>query len=335
MAELRKDPIFNRWVIVSKERAQRPEYFSSREGGLNDEICPFCPGNEKMTPPEILAYRKEGTYADEPGWTLRVVPNKYPALENEGEAMPIGSGLLYGLNGVGSHEVIIENPCHRTELEHLPEHHITDCFSAFKERLVDLKTDSRLQHIIIFKNHGKSAGTSQEHPHCQLVAMPVIPTQVSEQISGCRIHYSTHNTCIYCDLIAQERSENLRIVAQNENFMALCPYASRFSFEITILPLNHSARYENCSNQELSSLAQIFKETLARLRKVLDNPPYNFILHTAPVKMNDDTEPIFHWHLDIIPKLTTLAGFEKGTGVYINSTLPEEAAEALRNAHIE
>ena len=335
MSELRKDPISNRWVIVSKERAQRPDYYSSKGDGSGDELCPFCPGNEKMTPPEILAYREDGTSANKPGWTLRVIPNKYPALRDGADFVPLGSGLFHGLSGIGSHEVIIEHPYHMTELEHLPENHITDCFRAFKERLVDLKSDPQLQHITIFKNHGKSAGSTQEHTHCQLVALPVIPKEVSEQISGCRHYYSANNICIYCDIISQERSQNLRIVAQNESFIALCPYASRFSFEITILPLNHSARYENCSDQELSSFAELFKETLTRLRKVLDNPPYNFVLHTAPVQKDGETDSIFHWHLSIFPKLTTLAGFEKGTGVYINPTLPEEAAETLRNAHIE
>ena len=335
MPELRKDPIHNRWVIVSKERAQRPDYFTSSEDSLRAELCPFCPGNEKMTPPEVLAYREEGTSADEPGWSLRVIPNKYPALNTKGEAVPLGSGLLQGLNGIGSHEVIIEHPYHMTELEHLPESHIADCFRAFKERLADLKSDPRLQHITIFKNHGKSAGTSQEHTHSQLIALPVVPNQVTEQITACKRHHSTYNHCIYCTLIDQERSEKRRIVAQNESFIAFCPYASRYSFEITILPLNHCARFENSSKQELSALAELFKESLTRMRRVLNNPPYNFILHTAPVKEDEEMESIFHWHLEIMPQLTALAGIEKGTGLHINTTLPEEATETLRNAIIE
>lgn len=334
MPELRKDPVLDRWVILSKERALRPEYFASQDKNPSGDPCPFCPGNEKMTPPEILAYRKEGTSANEPGWTLRVVPNKYPALSNEGEAVPLGNGLFQGLNGIGSHEVIIEHPDHMAELEQLPEGQLEDCFRAFKERLIALESDSRIEYVTIFKNHGKSAGTTQEHTHCQLIALPIVPHQVLEQISVCKRHYRTHGICIYCDLISQERSEKLRIVAQNEYFIAFCPYASRYSFEIMILPLNHSAHFENSSGQELSALAGLFKETLTRMRKVLDNPPYNFVLHTAPIKKNDETDQTYHWHLEIMPKLTTLAGFEKGTGLYLNPTWPETAAETLRNARI-
>ncbi|KMP11931.1 galactose-1-phosphate uridylyltransferase [Candidatus Nitromaritima sp. SCGC AAA799-C22] len=332
MSELRKDPILDRWVIISKERGERPQDFPPPDKLTGKGFCPFCAGHEKNTPPEILAYRSNGASADTPGWTLRVVPNKYPALNIEGEVSDLSTGLFSGISGIGSHEVIIECPDHQGELEHLPRDRVTDCFRAFKERLIALKKDSRIQYALIFKNHGEAAGATLEHTHCQLIALPILPELVADEIAGCERHFAANERCIYCDLIQQEITAKQRIVAQNERFVALCPYASRYPFEIWVLPHDHSTRFEETRDRELSDLSDLFKETLLRMRTALKEPPYNFVLHTSP--LNGDMEHQYHWHIEIMPKLTKLAGFEQGTGFYINPAPPEDAAEILRNLSI-
>lgn len=333
MPELRKDPILDRWVIISTDRQKRPTDFflpeiSHGEGGF----CPFCEGNEDKTPNEIYARGKEGRKANEQGWSLRVVPNRFPALTIEGDLKKEGEGLYDKITGVGAHEVIIETPKHKETLASMSVNKFIEVLEAYRARIVDLKRDSRFKYVLVFKNHGMAAGASLEHSHSQLIALPIIPKRVGEELEGSKKHYNYKERCIYCDIIHQEIEQKCRIVLENSHFIALSPFAPKSPFETWILPKKHQASYENTPSEQMDSLARIFSETLKRLDKVLGSHPYNFILHTSPFGM--ENLEYYHWHFEIMPKLTKTAGFEWGSGFYINPTSPEEAAEFLREAKI-
>ena len=330
--QLRKDPIIGRWVIVSTDRGKRPSDWAVEPEKKTGGFCPFCPGNEDRTPPEIIAYRKNGTAPNTPGWSVRVVSNKFPALKIEGELNRRGEGIFDLMNGIGAHEVVIECPDHLIELADLPVEHIRNIFWFFRERIIDLKKDIRFKYIIIFKNHGKAAGASLEHSHTQLIAMPIVPKRVVEELDGARRYYSYKERCIFCDIIRQEMQWTSRLVISNPNFVVFEPFAARFPFETWLLPIKHSVRFEDISYDDTYELAATIKETLQRLNKTLDNPPYNFIIHTSPLQDQELIE--YHWHIEIIPKLTKVAGFEWGSGFYINPTPPEDAANALREIQV-
>lgn len=328
MAELRKDPILDRWVIISTERQERPYDFSSPAPARQKGFCPFCHGNEEKTPPELLALRPNGGSPNSPTWSLRVVPNKFPALRVEGEIDRTREGMFEKMNGVGAHEVFIETPDHDVSLEELPQKNIEDCFWAFKERILDLNKDTRFQYILIFKNHGEAAGATLEHCHSQLIALPIVPELIREELHGSKQHYEQMGRCIFCDIIVQEKSDGRRVVSENEKFIAICPFAPRFPFETWVLPKDHSSAFEEYGKEDFPALAQMFKDILLRIRKALDAPPYNFVLHTSPSHQKQCE--FYHWHLEIMPKFTLMAGFEQGTGFYINHVSPEYAAEVLR-----
>ncbi len=333
MPELRKDPILERWVIISTERQKRPtDFFIEERVEKTGGFCPFCEGNEDKTPHEIFAIRNNSSTPDNPGWSLRVVPNRFPVLTIEGDLGREGAGMYDKMNGIGAHEVIIESPDHEETLSNMSAHRFADVLRAYRERISDLKRDTRLRYVLIFKNHGFSAGASLEHSHSQLIALPIVPKRVKEEIEGCKKHFEFKERCIYCDIIRQETSDRARIVAENAHFVALCPFAPKSPFETWILPKAHSCCYEKIPDNMLEPLGQLFSETLRRLGKVLGNSPYNFILHTAP--LNRGNMDHYHWHFEIMPKLTRTAGFEWGSGFYINPTSPEEAADFLREAKI-
>ncbi len=325
MPELRKDPITSRWVIVSTERAKRPSDFGADPSPRRSSLCPFCPGNEEKTPPEILTYRTPN--GEKRG--VRVVPNKFPALVAEGNLHRRGKGIYDRMNGVGAHEVIIETASHEQTLATMEERQVEDVLWAYRERILDLKKDPRLQYILIFKNHGEGAGASLEHPHSQLIATPIIPKRVREEVDGAKEYYNCNERCIYCDMIREESAEKRRVVLASDYFVSIAPFASRFPFETWILPRTHRASFEDAERQEYVCLARILKETLRRVERVLSNPPYNFVIHNSPFR--EDHHLHYHWHLEITPRLTRVAGFEWGTGFYINPTPPEEAAGYLRD----
>lgn len=333
MPEFRKDPVTGRWVIIATDRAKRPSDFVREsvviQGSAN---CPFCPGNESKTPPEVLAYRANGGSPNSPGWKLRVVPNKFPVLGIEGELNKQGEGLFDKMNGIGAHEVIIETPNHEKTFDELTEKEIEDVLWAFHDRVLDLKKDKRFRYILIFKNHGAAAGASLEHTHSQLIAMPIVPKRVREEVNGARSHFEMKERCIYCDIIRQEREAGVRLILENKDFVVIAPYAPRFPFETYILPKLHDSCFEEAQRYEYESLAQISKEVLGRLVRVLDKPAYNIMIHTSP--FGEEINDFYHWHIEIMPKLTKVAGFEWGTGFYINPTPPEEAAKFLREAVI-
>lgn len=343
MSELRHDPLSKRWVIIAAERSRRPEDFAVLDEATPDTgFCPFCAGNEDKTPPEIAAVRPAGGAANGPGWTVRVIPNKYPALSIEGQLERHGEGLYDRMRGVGAHEVVVESPQHALHMGDMEASHLEDVLAIAQDRVRDLGRDQRFKYVLLFKNYGAPAGTTLAHPHMQIIATPVTPRAISVELDSARAHFQLKERCLYCDLIEQEIDARERIVSLDEHFAVLAPYASRFPFELLVIPRRHAHAFPDEGRPALSALARCLKETLARLKSVLRDPPYNFVLHTSP-----NTETLhrrrnywdtlvfdYHWHIEILPRLTRVAGFEWGTGFYINPTAPEEAAAFLRDAVI-
>jgi len=333
MSELRKDPVTGRWVIISTDRRKRPNDFRLESVHISpDPTCPFCEGHEQMTPPELLAVRNNGSRPNMPGWNLRVVPNQFPVLRVEGTLDRQGEGLFDKMNGIGAHEVIIETPDHKASLATLPATSVERVLWAFRERVLDLKQDKRFRYILIFKNHGAAAGASLDHTHSQLIALPVIPRNVRDEISGARQHYQHKERCVYCDIVRQELDQRARVISENADFVALSPYAPRFPFETWLLPKRHGSNFEEAPRHEYETLARILKDTLQRMNRALESPPFNLIIHSAP--FTESAQDFYHWHVEIMPKLTKVAGFEWGSGFYINPTAPEEAADVLREVVI-
>lgn len=330
MPELRKDPITGRWVIISSERAKRPHDFAKdtvkRKGGL----CPLCPGNERMTPQEVFAVRGDGSSPNQPGWKIRVVPNKFPALMIEGDQGKGAEGIYDRMNGIGAHEVILETPDHDKDMFDFDIKDVGNVIIAYRQRVVDLKQDARFKYVLIFKNHGQEAGASLEHSHSQLIALPIVPKRVSEEMVGGYNYFRFRDRCVYCDIVDQELSGKERMVDENADFVSVAPYAPRFPFETWIVPKEHRAIFESINDGEISSFAEILLLTLRRLNDVLSNPPFNYVIHASPFNVGEVEH--YHWHLEIIPKLTKIAGFEFGSGFYINPTPPEEAARYLRES---
>lgn len=328
MPELRKDPVIGRWVIISTERGKRPLDFSGRPKRANGGFCPFCEGNEDKTPPEIYAAADRARAPDGEGWQVRVVPNKFPALRIEGDLGRAGVGLYDMMNGVGAHEVIIESPNHNDSLADLDDKGVAAVLKACQVRMRDLQQDQRFRYILIFKNYGEEAGASLEHSHTQLIATPIVPKRVQEELDGARQHFLHKERCIFCDIIDQELSAGSRLIEENEAFVSFAPYAARFPFETWILPRKHGAQFQEINSKERGLFARILRSTLRRLDVALEDPAYNFVLHTAPV--GEKSDAYYHWHLELMPKLTKVAGFEWGTGFYINPTPPEVSAEFMR-----
>lgn len=335
MPELRKDPVVGRWVIISAGRAKRPNHFAQPKNSSRTGPCPFCTGNEGVTPPEILAYRPDGSKANMPGWSLRVVPNKFPALMIEGDLDRRGDGVYDLMNGLGAHEVIIETPNHEVNMAMLSEKQYEDVLWAYRDRILDLRKDKRFRYILIFKNQGSEAGATLDHTHSQLIALPIVPSNVLEELKGAKEYYKYKERCIYCDIVRQEVDDRTRVVSENENFLVICPFAPRFPFETWILPKKHSPHFEHASKQEYLDLSRSLRETVIRLNRSLNDPPFNYLIHSFPFNdtpsSSEETEnDHYHWHIEIMPKLTQMAGFEWGSGFYINPVTPEEAALSLR-----
>ncbi|WP_165064624.1 galactose-1-phosphate uridylyltransferase [Paludisphaera rhizosphaerae] len=329
MPELRKDPIVGRWVIIAHERARRPYDFKAA-GATHprSQVCPFCEGQEGMTPPEILAYRDPGSRPNGPGWRVRVVPNRFPALQIEGELEKRGDGIYDRMAGIGAHEVIIESPRHHVSTSDLAPNEVREVLWVYRDRLVDLKRDGRLVHGMLFKNVGENAGASLEHTHSQLIATPIVPISVWEEMTGALEFYNYRGRCIYCDMVQQETAVEKRVVLDTPYFTAFCPYASRFPFETWIVPKVHESHFENIPGPAVDDLSRVLHEVLVKLELALDSPAYNYIVHTAP--FDHAGLPHYHWHIEVIPRLTKVAGFEWGTGFYINPVPPEQAAAFLR-----
>ena len=332
--EFRRDPLHHVWVAFAPERQRRPQDFKTAVF-QRAKLDPFAEGNERLTPPEVFAMREKGTDPNGPGWRVRVVPNRYPAMRIEGQLSANPEQLYDRMTGIGAHEVIIETPDSDLGLEELPMAAITEVLATYRERILDLDRDHRFQLIYIFKNVGPSAGASLAHAHSQLVALPMIPPLIEGKLARSHEHYLRTNRSIFSDMIHSERVAGSRLVAENDGYLLFCPFASRFPFELAILPKRHHPDFVSCSPTELHDLAEVLRFALQRLNQVLDDPGYNLLLHTAPLRRPNterfaSTRYDYCWHVEIVPRFNSLAGFEIGLGTYINTVYPEDAARSLR-----
>lgn len=342
MPELRKDPVIGRWVIIATERSHRPDHFRGPvEANGEDGVCPFCEGNESQTPAEICALRKGHSPANKPGWELRVVPSIAPFLRIEGEADRRGKGLYDVMTGIGAHEVVVETPQHIANMADLPQEQIAKVLGCYAERIADLEKDERLKYVLVFKNHGQpAAGGRHKHTRSQLIATPINPKRVKEELVGARQYYEIHDRCVFCDLIRQEIQSRDRVVAEIDGFVAVAPFASRFPFEVWILPKKHSPDFISVSAKERAGLAELLKQILLKLKNGLNDPPYSYIIHSAPFRHMTapgywkTIDHDYHWHIEIMPRLTRVAGFEWGTGFYICPVKPEDTAAFLREVKV-
>jgi len=329
MSELRRDPIVGRWIIVDTDHPSKPEEFEHEPHGWRGGICPFCYGNESLTPPEIEVIRDPHTSPNTSGWQVRVVANKFPALQIEGDLDRRGIGIYDMSGGIGAHEVLIESPYHHKDIPELLNSEIENILSMLCRRSIDLIKDKRFKYIMIFKNYGPSAGASLEHPHTQLIALPMVPKNALEEIKGAKDYFDYRERCIFCDIIRQETQEKERIVLENKFFLSFCPFVSRFPFEIWIIPKKHNSYFCHMPAEEIPALAAIIKDTISKVKSVFASPAYNFIIHSSPVNGDGNAEG-YHWHIEFMPKLTRVAGFEWGSGFYVVPTPPELAAKYLR-----
>ncbi len=341
MSRLRKDPIVGRWIIISTERPKKPEDYAFEEpvDDVTPAECPFCGGNEAKTPPEIASFRTEKSAPNTEGWWVRVIPSKFPVLHIEGTLEREGSGIYDWMNGIGAHEIIVESPEHALRLEELPESQVEKVLWSYRDRILDLERDSRLRYVLVFKNQGWTAGSALNHSHSQIIATPVVPKAVKEKLDGAKSYYDYKERCLFCDIIRQELATPERVIEETRHFLVMVPFAPRFPFETWIYPKKHLCSYVDISKEEIMDLSRTLRHSLQRLGKVLKNPPYNYMLYSAPNRiarrghwhtLNED----FHWHLEITPRLMRVAGFERGSGFYINPTPPEEAAMYLRNVKL-
>lgn len=346
MHELRKDPIIGRWVVMARDRARRPGNFivsdkSNADISLQKECC-FCEGHEKETPPEIYAIRDNHSKPNTKGWKVRVVPDKNPILDADVDLTPKGHGLYDVLEGRGAHEVIVETPNHIANMADLDIQQIALVVQTYVARINDLEKDKRLQYVLAHKNYNWSRDSQNiTHSYSEIIATPVNPMRVKEELNGSKKYFDYHERCIYCDLIKQEVMTKERVVFENDHFLAIVPFASRFPFELWILPKKHSAQFPKGVNGLEVELAKALKEILLKVKKGLGDPAYHFVIHTAPFQRQkgksmcvNTMEEDYHWHIEIMPRLTHTAGFEKGTGFYICPIPPEEAASYLREVEI-
>jgi UDPglucose--hexose-1-phosphate uridylyltransferase len=268
MSELRRDPIVGRWVIVDTDHPSAPADYEHEPHNWKSGVCPFCYGNEMMTPPEVDSVRDVHTQPNTPGWQVRVVPNKFPALQIEGELDKRGIGMYDMSSGVGAHEVIIDTPYHNKDIPDLLNEEVEKIITVLCRRAADLRRDGRFKYIMICRNYGPAAGASLEHPHTQIIALPMVPKNAMEEIRGAQNYVEYRERCIFCDIMRQEVQEKERIVAENKQFIAFCPFVSRFPFEIWIIPRRHSSYFCQMSPEEHPALASILKEVVTRIKKI-------------------------------------------------------------------
>jgi UDPglucose--hexose-1-phosphate uridylyltransferase len=333
MSTIRTDPVTGRRVIIAADRAERPrDLRESVRDRADEEECPFCRGHESATPSAIDVY-PEGSGSD---WQVRVVPNKYPAV-TPGRTPPAPSDgeLFEEHDAVGRHEVIVETSDHVTGLHDLSDRQVERVVRAWRNRLVDLADDDALEYALLFKNQGAPAGASLEHVHSQLMALPTVPGLVAEELDGAADHHAEHGECVFCRMIDASFDSGERLVFADESMVVMAPYAPRFPFELMILPRDHSARFSSGAAADDRQVAAALRKTLERLDRALDAPPFNLVVHTAPLRSKE--LPHYHWHIEVIPTLSHIAGFEWGSGYHINPTPPEKSARRLRHVdqHID
>lgn len=314
-------------MIIAPERADRPNAILRPLDARDGEACPFCPGNERMTPPEVLLHQNGG-----PGWSVRVVPNRYPALRTEIQMSREGHGIFDSMAGVGAHEVVIETSEHKKSLAELPQAQIESVLTAWQERMADLSRDIRLKAIFAFKNHGAPAGATFTHAHSQLIAVPLVPEGLAAELRGSKKHFDAKERCIWCDILSNELRDRERVVLETDGAVALSPWAARSPFETWIFPREHRSSFESATGHDVARVADALRTMLRKIDVALDKPAYNLFLHTMPLR--EAANDWYHWHLELKPVLTLQAGFEWASGCHINPTPPEEAAAFLRQTEV-
>jgi len=329
MSIIRQDPTTKEWVIIAAERARRPHEYNqharARPQPTESGPCPFCPGHEAATPDEVFRIPGRGGTS----WAVRVTSNKYPALGATGVLERRETGSLFReMDGVGTHEVIIETPAHESSLPIMTDCEVADVLTAYQARYRSLREDPRLKYIIIFKNHGEAAGTSLAHPHSQLVATPVPPMLLRRKYEVAVAHYDDTGRCLYCDIAEEERRTRSRVVLETDRFLVFHPFASRVAFETWITPKRHQPSFGQVREEDLHELAPVLRRTLRALYDRLGDPDFNYIIHSAPIE--DENKDYYLWHIQILPRLTTIAGFELGSGIYVSTMRPEDSAAVIR-----
>ena len=333
MSKIRQDPATEEWVIIARERAKRPNQFVRQKTRRDlpdfSASCPFCPGNESMTPDQSLLYqRKDGN-----GWQVRAFTNKFAALSPGGRtSRDMKEGFFTEMQGVGIHEVVVETPLHNRSLALMEEDDVLTVLNAYRERYNKLSKKPFVKLVVIFKNHGLAAGTSLEHSHSQLVVTPLVPKHIRLRHEVAMRYYDKNGRCLYSDLANHELESGKRIVMDTENFVAFHPFASQRPFETWILPKKQQASFGSVSDADLGNLANVLRVNLIKLYRGLNDPDFNYVIDTAPV--SDENELYYMWHMRIIPRLTEVAGFEIGSGIYINTAVPEETAQFMRDLDI-
>lgn len=328
MSELRQNLATKEWVIIASERARRPQEFVEPgrlmcgEGPTWDANCPFCPSNEEHDL-EVARFPAEGP------WQVRIVGNRYPALMRTATLEREYNGLVRRISGVGYHEVIAESPVHNTCAALESATGLTRVFQAFIDRAWEVQRDPRIEYILFFKNHGRKAGASLRHPHAQMMALPMVPNDVRVRADTARAHFDEVGRCAFCEMLGQERTDGRRIVLESEHFIVFSPYAAFSPFHLWIVPKLHAASFLHAVPAEVEDLGQVMRTVLRMLYAGLNNPDFNYVIRSAPVR--DLGAPYLHWYVTIVPRISQAAGFEMGSGIYINPSLPEECAQFLRS----
>ena len=326
ISELRQDIVTGDWVVIATGRAKRPEDFSTQKRVIVEEDsskpCFFCYPKETGQEEDVLIYQDE--YGD---WTLRVFPNKYPAFAKSRKLRHFEEGPYFGMDGNGYHEVIVTRD-HQKQIANLDILRVAEIVDAFQERYIDLMNKKSVNYIEIFHNHGKEAGASISHPHSQLMAIPVVSPYVFLELDGAETYYKSNKKCVYCTIIEWEIEHKKRVIFENGDFLVFCPYASRSSFEVWVIPRKHKPYFERISSSEKMHLAEALQIGVSKICKALGDPAYNFYIHTSPCDGKDYSH--FHWHIEILPRTSVWAGFELSTGIEISSIQPETAAEYLK-----
>lgn len=331
MPELRQNIITREWVIIAQERAKRPHEFvvtSPPKPDLpqHDPLCPFCVGNEKMTEGET--YRSGGGGE----WDVRVVQNKFPALARTGERVRRIDGVFRSMTAVGSHEVVIEHRRHDLSPALYTIEDLKKVLLAYRRRYTELKQDPRIEAVIIFKNHGEGAGTSLQHPHSQIAATPIVPAQIRHRLDEAIRFFDETGECVFCTTLASELADGARIVVAGKHFVAFTPYAALSPFHLWIFPRRHQSSFDETTDEEISDLATTLHTLLAMIYHGLRDPDYNFSIRSIPAR--EGHREYFHWYLTVIPRIARTAGFEIGSGMYINPAVPEESARFLREVQL-
>ncbi len=325
MSELRREPVTRMWVVTTTDHPKGPSDYlpfkppyrlQEPEGG-----CPFCPGNEAMTPQETFAMRTE-----KGEWLIRVVPNKFPFFHIEGDFDRRPEGMYDVMEAIGAHEIVVESPFHQQSLATMDPPEIERILLAYRERFMDLKKDQRFEQFLILKNY---PGVFNRHPHSHVIAMPVIPRRIDEEIWGVLDYYQRRERCIFCDMIKEEISAKKRIVLESVHFLVYSPFASRYPFEVWIIPKNHSPDFDQITEEEIGDLSIALQSLFFRFYKLLADPPYSLTFHTSPVRSRFHRKE-YHWHIETRLRIGLREGFEWGTGFFVNPTPPEYAAEWLR-----